>query len=470
MKRITFAALLALAGAGAAASTCTWTGNGADAHWSRSGNWTACGGTVPADGDSLVFPDGAARLANSNDLGALALVHLQVDGANYVIGGDALSLSNGISANVAAGGLLDKSPQLTLDIALSIKDQAFISSGARSFVLAGDLALAGHRLFIDGAGALSISGAISGAGGIQKDGTGNLFLSGANTYTGTTQLNDGTTFARSDNALGATGPGNGCFIAPGATLLIGSGANVAESLSLDGGGFAGKGALGNDSGDNEVSGDIFVPNTFPTVANSKPGTTLTLSGVVSGIGTLIKSGVGRVRLTNIETLVSTVVSDGVLDVAGDTTGVTVNTGGTLSGTGIVDGITLNFGGTVAPGGEPGTLDSGVMNWNGGGSAQFALGPTAAQSDRLVLSAALGKGSAGTYAFVFGDAATPPVPGLAYTLITFASTTFAPADFTFSYAGTGPEASMSGSFGLDATALTFTPTAVVSDLVFRNGAE
>ncbi|HWJ50136.1 MAG TPA: hypothetical protein VNR42_03890, partial [Solirubrobacteraceae bacterium] len=49
------------------AATGTWTGAGGDNFWSTAANW---GGTVPVAGYDLVFPNGAARLTNTNDLSA----------------------------------------------------------------------------------------------------------------------------------------------------------------------------------------------------------------------------------------------------------------------------------------------------------------------------------------------------------------------------------------------------------------
>jgi fibronectin-binding autotransporter adhesin len=465
--------ILALLSRSVPAATCTWGGGGADAHWSTASNWTCDGGHVlPVSGDALVFPAGASRLTNTNDIASLTLGHLQFDGLNYVIGGNALGVSNGVTTNVAAGGKLDKGPRLALDVSLATKDQLFESNGDLGLLLIGALDLGGHQLLVDGTGPLAIAGDIGGAGGITKNGTGNLVLSGAaNSYTGSTILNDGTTSARSDLALGASGLGNDTVVSSGATLLVGAGTSLSENLSLPGGnGFGGAGALASEPGDSEVSGNIFVGNNQPTVANAHAGTTLTLSGVLSGLGTLNVTGAGRVRLTNIETHPATRVVNGLLEVAGQTTGVTADLGGVLTGTGISSGITLNFGGAVAPGGRPGTLDSGPMTWNGNGALSIELGPSAASSDRLALSGALVKGTAGTYNVSFGDAATPPVPGVTYTLVTFTSTTFSIGDFTFDYAGTGAGASMTGDFGLSADALTFTPTTVTSDLVFRDGLE
>jgi hypothetical protein len=99
---------------------------------------------------------------------------------------------------------------------------------------------------------------------------------------------------------------------------------------------------------------------------------------------------------------------------------------------------------------------------------FQLGANSAHSDQLVVASfnRIGTG----FEFQFLDGATPPVPGVAYTLVSFTLTNFAAGDFSFTYAGTGPGSSMTGTFAMTATQLQFTPATVVSDLVFHDGFE
>src|SRR5206468_3167913 len=52
------------------------------------------------------------------------------------------------------------------------------------------------------AGTLTVSGAIGGAGDVNKIGGGTLILSGANTYTGQTNINNGIVQANNGSALG----------------------------------------------------------------------------------------------------------------------------------------------------------------------------------------------------------------------------------------------------------------------------
>jgi HYR domain len=92
-------------------------------------------------------------------------------------------------------------------------------------------------------------------------------------------------------------------------------------------------------------------------------------------------------------------------------------------------VIVNSGGSVAPGSptQNGTLQAASLTWNGGGAVALDLGPA---SDALVLTGALSKGVAGTYALAL--TASEPLPvGATYTLITFASTDFTAADISVS---------------------------------------
>ncbi|HMJ66431.1 MAG TPA: hypothetical protein VK615_13880, partial [Candidatus Binatia bacterium] len=57
-----------------------WTGLGANANWSTSGNWSPTG--APANGDDLVFPGGAARPVNTNDLVGRGFESISFNGAS----------------------------------------------------------------------------------------------------------------------------------------------------------------------------------------------------------------------------------------------------------------------------------------------------------------------------------------------------------------------------------------------------
>ena len=93
--------------------------------------------------------------------------------------------------------------------------------------------------------------AISGGGGLSKNGPGVLYLAATNTYVGETHVSQGILRMgeSNPNSLGATGQGNGTVVDSGATLDINgatpNGVNSAEPIFLSGSGPDGQGALVN---------------------------------------------------------------------------------------------------------------------------------------------------------------------------------------------------------------------------------
>jgi autotransporter-associated beta strand protein len=69
---------------------------------------------------------------------------------------------------------------------------------------------------VDSGDTLTISGGVGGSGGVTKNGTGTLVLSGSNTYSGATVVNSGTLNANHANALGT----NAAVAVNGGSLLV----------------------------------------------------------------------------------------------------------------------------------------------------------------------------------------------------------------------------------------------------------
>ena len=180
----------------------------------------------------------------------------------------------------------------------------------------------------------TLSGAISGPGGLTKIGAGTLTLSGSSTYTGATSVNAGTLQA---GAVNAFSPFSAFTVASGATLDLNSFNQTIGSLAGAGSATLGSAMLttGNDN------------------------TSTTFSGTISGTGSLTKIGSGTLMLTGINTYSGrTAVNGGTLEVDGSiapSSLTTVNSGGTLTGIGTVGNLTVAGGGTFAPGsGAPGS--------------------------------------------------------------------------------------------------------------------
>src|SRR6266436_3420867 len=140
------------------AATRTWTGGGLNNFWTNSANW---GGTTPVSGDDLVFPAGAARLSNSNNLGAGNLFNsITFSGSNYVINGNLLILTAGITNNGPAG------TTNTFNLAHTADNDPTIYSVATNttLFLGGDINTVGDTLMLEVDGAATFSGVIWGPG------------------------------------------------------------------------------------------------------------------------------------------------------------------------------------------------------------------------------------------------------------------------------------------------------------------
>lgn len=205
----------------------------------------------------------------------------------------------------------------------------------------------------------TIAAAITGDGGLDKTDFGTLILTGANSYTGGSRVSGGVLQVSSDTALGAT---SGGVTLDGGTLRSGGAFSSARNF-----------AFGANGGVIDTQGHA-----------------ITLSGVLSGGGSMSKTGSGALTLSgdsrsyagpislDAGTLNLTgalggrlVVNAGTADVTGSVLGgarvnagvlrvggtvdgdVFIGANGTLRGTGRIG--TLDLAGTLSPGNSPGTL-------------------------------------------------------------------------------------------------------------------
>jgi autotransporter-associated beta strand protein len=191
----------------------------------------------------------------------------------------------------------------------------------------------------------TMTGDILGTGDVTKTNTGTLILGGNNSYTGATTVSGGTLAITNASALGSSSAGT--TVNTGGTLDLRNVTGVAEPITVVGG------TLATSTGTSSVTAPISISGATTIDVD---GTELTLSGIVSGSGSLEKEGAGTLVLSAANTYSgATTVDAGTLaitDVAalGTTTGATtVNTGGTLdlrNVTDVAEPITL-AGGTLA---------------------------------------------------------------------------------------------------------------------------
>jgi fibronectin-binding autotransporter adhesin len=326
--------------------TCTWSGLGADNNWQTDGNWDVlCNGAaphVPHANDDLVFPSGAARLTNTNNIPAgTAFKSITFTGGGYTITGNQIALSTaGISVNSVSN------IQNTLNTDLAI-------AGATTISMTGG---SGH--------VLGLGGVISGGGSLAMNGNngGQFNLSGNNTYTGGTSLAALFLQVGNNNAFGT---GMVTVNSASTATINPAGFTIPNAASFGGNGQGNNGVV---NGDGTWNGPITL-TAFTEIGGNG---VLTFNGIISGgfalsVGESSSSAVtfGANNTYN----GTTTVFAGTLFVNGlqPSSNVVVNNtaAAILGGTGTVGAVSLTgpaAGGSahLAPGLSPGIINTGNL--------------------------------------------------------------------------------------------------------------
>lgn len=404
--------------------------NGGDGVWRIAGganNWTDANGTVNADyaQDSFaIFSAAPGTVTIDNSGGNVLASGMQFASDGYALTGDALTLT-GANAIVQVGDSSAAGAGYTATIAAELTGTAgLVKTDAGTLVLSGTnsytggtainggtvrvssdanlgdaaggltfggatlqttadmvstraIDLVGNATFLTDAG-LTLTGVISGAGGLTKDGADTLVLTDNNNYAGGTAIragrlelgnggtggaiagdvvNDGVlAFNRSDSVTYA-----GLISGNGSIEQIGSGTTILTGNHLFGGGTmvsAGRLQLGDGGTSGSIVGEV---TNNGTLAFNRADT-LTFAGSVSGSGGVEQTGSGTTILTGANSYTgATNVAGGTLLINGDqsaATGLTsVATGAMLGGTGTIGGdVNIAAGATIAPGvAAPGAL-------------------------------------------------------------------------------------------------------------------
>jgi autotransporter-associated beta strand protein len=186
----------------------TWSGGGSDTNWSNAANW---GGMAVGANIRLCF-SGSNCLSNSNDLSPGTQFNgmtFAADAGAFILNGNATSLGGDITNNSAS--------TQTINLPLML-----VGASRTVDTAAGDVILAGP---IDESG---------GSFGLVKTGSGTLTLSGTNSYSGGTTVNDGLFVGESSEALPS---GSLLSIGPGGSVVLGT-PGTGEPLGLISGGGA----------------------------------------------------------------------------------------------------------------------------------------------------------------------------------------------------------------------------------------
>ncbi len=247
------------------------------------------------------------------------------------------------------------------------------------------------------------TGVLSGTGSLVKIGTGNLILSGNNTFSGGLVIKQGTVVANVSNngaTSGAAGPsGNATTLGSvtgGSASLLANSFTVSNAINL-GANAVGTLTIGNNGSATAAifSGAIGLNGDNLTIASTGTGST-TVSGGITGTGNLTIANGGTTAATNIS---NTINNNGTITNSGTSSGTT-----TINATigSLVTGITQNSttSGLTLSGNNTGytgitTIKAGTLtltNNSSGGTGTITLGDSSGNS-----SATLKLASLGTYA-------------------------------------------------------------------------
>jgi autotransporter-associated beta strand protein len=250
------------------------------------------------------------------------------------------------------------------------------------------------------------TGVIQGAGDFIKNGSHTLTISGPSTYTGANDINGGTLIVNASVLPNQASPlgksanvitmGNNTA-APASLLLGQAGVEIGRNISVASGNTVTvKLGSNHTTGVSTFSGTITMPKNVEVTAAAGGQTDFT--GVLSGAGTLTKTGAGTIRLAAVNTYTgATTVSAGTLRIDGSAT----NTAS----------LTVNNTGTFEAGSSQ-TLKSLVVN--AGGTARIAADGAGLKVGALTATA--GKMDVGTGVLVVDYATTSPVAAIRTALI------------------------------------------------------
>ncbi len=276
-----------------------WGGAGASNDWSGN-NWS--GAASPAGGDIVTFT-GSIRTSPNNDNAAGTStpgITFDTNAASFTLNGNGITMAGGIRNKSASDQIVN--------MALELPRTSNVDTGSANVIL---------------------NGIVSGAGALNKIGSGTLVLTNANSRTGATTLTEGAVSVASIENAGVAGN-------------LGAASGVAGNLVFDGGELRYTGVSGSTDRN-------FTINTGKTATwnISQPGTDLTLAGVAPATtGGLTKTGAGRLTFANTQLYTgATNVTGGSLQIgAGGTLPTLATSGITLANNG---NVTFNHSDTVS---------------------------------------------------------------------------------------------------------------------------
>ncbi|MFD1490986.1 beta strand repeat-containing protein, partial [Ancylobacter vacuolatus] len=302
------------------------------------------------DGTSSTFSgafSGAGCLTKTGE-GTLTLTGTSNHSGGTTISGGTVQVSAAAALGsgplaLEGGGTLRASDSFTYASAVSLTPVAGVGGGTFA---------------VDDSKTLTLTGAIAGLGNLAKTGTGTLVLSGTNSASGATKVDEGILIAEGGQAIGDA---SAVSVATGAQLILRP-SGATETV----GSIAGAGALVLDGAKLAAGGD---------------NTSTSFAGIISGTGGLTKSGTGTLTLSGANTYAGdTTVAGGGLAVTGSVDGdVYVQNLATLSGTGSIAKTVHVLDGGTLEGAQPGGLTMGGLDLAAAANVSVSLGAPSSEA-------------------------------------------------------------------------------------------
>ncbi len=290
----------------------TWSRTGGSHNWGSGGSWSGASGspnslTAIANVNNNITSNQTINLNNSVSAGTINI------GDSTLTGGVFQTFtiqpaSPTQTLTLGSGGINSSNSLNTITANMILGASTVIqhTTASGSLNLNGNVNLGSNALTVSGSGSTTIAGLISGTGSLVKTGSSNLILSGANNYSGGTTASAGTLTGSSTSLQGA--------IINNSSVVFNQAAAGTYAGAMSGTGSFVKTGVGNLtlSGVNSYGGGTTVSAGILTgsstslqgaiVNNSSvvfnQSTNGTYAGVIGGSGSLSKSGSGTVTFSN----------------------------------------------------------------------------------------------------------------------------------------------------------------------------
>ena len=389
-----------------------------------------------------------------------------VVGSIYAFGSGTVTIPSSTSCTLAstASSTLTFSNALSINSSFTLGTTASLGSyynsgnnGIGGLIFSGNATLANSpTITLGGSSSIpstySFSGVLSGTSALTVSGTGGILAltstSTANSFTGNVTITGGAELdINNDGNLGA---GSNVILNNGILKVANTGTvTTARGIALS----------------------TSTSNTINT-----PGT-LVCTGLISGTGSLTKTGAGVLQVDNTagtNTASGTVtVNAGDLDIAASASipaSVSVGSGAIISGVGTYGAVTIGSGGYISPGNDlgtgatAGTLTTGTQNWQSGGTYTCTInnvsGTAGSAWDYLTINGNLSVPSTGTPFVVKLEASGGAITG-------FTTSTPTTTWVIGTYSGSGPSGTTSF-VTVDQSAITGGPYPGTFTITFTSG--